>query len=257
MSQGALKIVEREADEFDEEAVHELLKQQVQDGKTAAGIRQPVISGGCPSTALKTFSNTGCDCVNQPRETGSGRAVLSGTLAGSDSVGTGRGPVLENADLVIAADCVPVAYPSFHKDFLAGRAVMIGCPKFDDTQGYVDKLTDVFKKSGIKKYHGRDHGSSLLLRTSSHHQESPGKQRHGHSVFTGDHQRPGRDPYMTDTGRTVPVTGYVLSVCSGGKGCPHVACATAALARELTPLLDQADIPGFLRKFWEKDQTPP
>ncbi len=54
---------------------------------------------------------------------------------------------------------------------------------------------------------------------------------------------------MTDTGRTVPVTGYVLSVCSGGKGCPHVACATAALARELTPLLDQADIPGFLRKF--------
>ncbi len=27
---------------------------------------------------------------------------------------------------------------------------MIGCPKFDDTQGYVDKLTDVFKKSGIK-----------------------------------------------------------------------------------------------------------
>lgn len=52
---------------------------------------------------------------------------------------------------------------------------------------------------------------------------------------------------MTDTGRTAPVSGYVLSVCSGSKGCPHVACPTAGLAEELTRLLDQADIPGFLK----------
>ena len=45
---------------------------------------------------------------------------------------------------------------------------------------------------------------------------------------------------MTDTGRTAPVSGYVLSVCSGSKGCPHVTCARGSLARELIPLLDQA-----------------
>jgi len=59
-------------------------------------------------------------------------------------------PFLKDADLLIAADCVPVAYPSFHKDFLAGKAVMIGCPKFDDAQMYIDKLAQVFAESGIK-----------------------------------------------------------------------------------------------------------
>ncbi len=59
-------------------------------------------------------------------------------------------PFLKGADLLIAADCVPVAYPSFHKDFLKGKAVMIGCPKFDDAQSYVDKLAQVFAQSGIK-----------------------------------------------------------------------------------------------------------
>ena len=59
-------------------------------------------------------------------------------------------PFLKGADLLIAADCVPVAYPTFHADFLAGKAVMIGCPKFDDKEGAVDKLAQVFAVSGIK-----------------------------------------------------------------------------------------------------------
>ena len=27
---------------------------------------------------------------------------------------------------------------------------MLGCPKFDDPQGYIDKFTEVFKTAGIK-----------------------------------------------------------------------------------------------------------
>ncbi len=52
---------------------------------------------------------------------------------------------------------------------------------------------------------------------------------------------------MTKTGRKKPVTGYDVSVCSGRKRCPHVALSTADLAGELTFLLKQADIPGFLK----------
>lgn len=148
--QGALHIVEREADEFDEAAVQELLKQQAQEEKTT-GRDKPVITGGCPSAALKTFSDTSCDCANQPRVTGSGGPSALGHWPVQIRLVPAGAPFLKDADLVIAADCVPVAYPSFHRDFLAGKAVMIGCPKFDDTQGYVDKLTDVFKKSGIKR----------------------------------------------------------------------------------------------------------
>ncbi|MDT8378360.1 MAG: 4Fe-4S binding protein [Desulfotignum sp.] len=147
--QGALRIVEREADEFDEAAVHELLKQQAEVEKSTDQGKS-VFSGGCPSAALKTFPGTSCDCASRPRVTGSGGPSALGHWPVQIRLVPAGAPFLKNADLVIAADCVPVAYPSFHRDFLAGRAVMIGCPKFDDAQGYVDKLTDVFKKSGIK-----------------------------------------------------------------------------------------------------------
>jgi hypothetical protein len=59
-------------------------------------------------------------------------------------------PFLKNADLLVTADCVPVAYPSFHKDFLQGRVVLLGCPKFDDADAYIQKFTQIFKTANIK-----------------------------------------------------------------------------------------------------------
>jgi hypothetical protein len=57
---------------------------------------------------------------------------------------------LKHADLLVAADCTPVAYPNFHRDFLAGKAVLIGCPKFDDAALYREKFAQIFKTAGIK-----------------------------------------------------------------------------------------------------------
>ena len=57
---------------------------------------------------------------------------------------------LENADLLIAADCVPFSYPDFHSNFLKGKILMIGCPKFDDKQSYFEKLTEIFTIHNIK-----------------------------------------------------------------------------------------------------------
>jgi ferredoxin len=147
--QGALKVVEREADEFDEAAVHELLKKQAEEDRQAISGIQPG-SGGCPSAAVKTFSTTSCDCANQPKNQDTGGPSALGHWPVQIRLVPAGAPFLKNADLLIAADCVPVAYPAFHKDFLAGKAVMIGCPKFDNAQEYVDKLTRVFKESGIK-----------------------------------------------------------------------------------------------------------
>ena len=59
-------------------------------------------------------------------------------------------PYFQDADLLIAADCVPFAYADFHKDYLAGKAVVIGCPKLDDNQFYLQKLTELFRNSSIK-----------------------------------------------------------------------------------------------------------
>jgi Pyruvate/2-oxoacid:ferredoxin oxidoreductase delta subunit len=143
----ALKIIEREADDFDEEAVEVLLKNQ---GEKAA---EPSACG-CPSTTLQTFptADTGssCACANSPtRQASDGKSSLGHWPVQIKLIPAGA-PFLKNADLVIAADCVPVAYPTFHADFLEGNAVMIGCPKFDNAEEYVEKLADIFKVSGIK-----------------------------------------------------------------------------------------------------------
>jgi hypothetical protein len=59
-------------------------------------------------------------------------------------------PFLKGADLLVAADCTPVAYPNFHQDFLKGKAVMVGCPKFDDAQDYIQRFADIFNTADIK-----------------------------------------------------------------------------------------------------------
>ncbi|WP_299977918.1 ATP-binding protein [Desulfobacula sp.] len=150
--QDALKIIEREADDFDEEAVEVLLKQQKIQKKEAE-----TIACGCPSNTISTFptaNESPCDCANKPITQAPGQSSGSASSLGHWPVQIrlvpAGAPFLKDADLVIAADCVPVAYPAFHADFLKGNAVMIGCPKFDNADENVEKLSQVFKVSGIK-----------------------------------------------------------------------------------------------------------
>ena len=56
----------------------------------------------------------------------------------------------KDSELLVAADCVPFAYPNFHADFLAGRSLIIGCPKLDDADFYVEKMAELLKKNNIK-----------------------------------------------------------------------------------------------------------
>jgi ferredoxin len=59
-------------------------------------------------------------------------------------------PYLKDADLLIAADCVPFAYPDFHEDFLKEKVLLVGCPKLDDAEFYKEKITKIFKDNNIK-----------------------------------------------------------------------------------------------------------
>jgi ferredoxin len=59
-------------------------------------------------------------------------------------------PYLQNAELLIAADCVPFAYPDFHRKFLKGKILLVGCPKLDDAEFYVKKLQQMFEMNDIK-----------------------------------------------------------------------------------------------------------
>jgi NAD-dependent dihydropyrimidine dehydrogenase PreA subunit len=142
--QGAIRIIAREADEFDPEAVEKhLLDKEMQ--KEDSAIR---MSAGCPSGREQTFT---ASSGGNSSETSHGRipSALSHWPVQIRLVPP-TAPFLKGADLFIAADCTPIAYPGFHNDFLKGRVVMIGCPKFDDVHMYIQKLADIFKIANIR-----------------------------------------------------------------------------------------------------------
>ena len=62
-----------------------------------------------------------------------------------------RAPYFKDADLLIAADCVPFSYSDFHDRFLKGKILIIFCPKLDQVGDvYLEKLAEIFKNNNIK-----------------------------------------------------------------------------------------------------------
>jgi NAD-dependent dihydropyrimidine dehydrogenase PreA subunit len=144
--QDALHIIERVAEEFDEEAVEKHLEAQ-----KATHEEVQTLPCGCPSTQIQSFVPAGgCQTANAPRTQTSESAQSALThWPVQIRLIPPTAPFLKGADLLVVADCVPVAFPTLHQDFLAGKAVMVGCPKFDDAQEYIDKFAEIFKTAGI------------------------------------------------------------------------------------------------------------
>ena len=138
--QDAITIIQREANEFDEKAAEEHVKtiQDVPEVHTS--------SRGCPSTEamqFKTQDEPTTD-INEKSESRLSTWPVQLKLLPPHA------SFLRNADLLIAADCVPFAYANFHKDMLKNRVVAVGCPKLDDVSLYRNKLAAIFRTADIK-----------------------------------------------------------------------------------------------------------
>jgi ferredoxin len=143
---GALTVTEREADEFEEEAVEAFLKSKDKE----IPVQEEAMACGCPSSQIQDFVPTGaCEGANQPVSQESQDSALAHWPVQIKLVPP-TAPFLQGADLLVAADCTAVAYPHFQRDFVEGKAVMVGCPKLDDAEEYVQKFADVFSRAGIK-----------------------------------------------------------------------------------------------------------
>ena len=148
----AIRIIEREADAFDEEAVEEHLK-KIGREPAPHGAHHDAPShghhaaGGCPGSRAMVLdappkADETTPAAPQPSRLRQWPVQLHLVPPAA--------PYFQEADLVIAADCVPFAYADFHRDFLDGRALVIGCPKLDDNRFYQEKLTEIFRVSTIR-----------------------------------------------------------------------------------------------------------
>ena len=140
---GALHIIERETDHFDKKAAKGHLAKK----------ENSVPPCGCPSTHIQMFEKPfACETANKPAYFERGKDEESSLTHWPVQVRLipASAPFLKGADLLVLADCTAVAFPGLHRDLMKGKVVMIGCPKFDNVNEYVNKFADIFRTAGIK-----------------------------------------------------------------------------------------------------------
>lgn len=179
---GALTVEEREAQPYDEKRVMaqivpqgratirahlEHLQDHNEKGYLAEALdflrerKIPVPEGFGPKDHPTAESSSRCGCPSAQVLDFAERAAAGPAPAGPAPSRLGQWPVqlnlvppaapfLEGADLLVTADCVPIAYGGFHEDLLKDRVVVCGCPKFDDAQAYRERLAEYFRQHEIK-----------------------------------------------------------------------------------------------------------
>jgi len=125
----AISIEERDAEEYDAEAVGEHLA-----GMAGSPSGCP---GACPEVIEGPSGGAAENMETRPSRLSAWPVQI--TLVPPNA------PFLKKADLLLAADCVPFAYADFHERFVRGRTVLVGCPKLDDAEYYLQKLEEIFR----------------------------------------------------------------------------------------------------------------
>ena len=155
--EGAITIEERPAEEFDEELVkeHLAIHHEAEDelpcgcpGSTVAQFdrQEEQLPCGCPGSTVAQFGE-------QAEAVAATKEKLPSTLGHWPvqlTLVPPKAPFLQGTDLVLAAHCVPFAYAGFHQDFLRDHSLLIACPKLDDYQAHLTKLTDILSQSEVE-----------------------------------------------------------------------------------------------------------
>ena len=130
---GAITFVEREALEFDQDAVEQNMKKKD-------------LPYGCPGSNSKSIvreEKSHTTAVNQTVQSELNQWPVQIKLVPTNA------PYFDGANLLVAADCCAYAYGNFHGEFMQNKITLIGCPKLDDVD-YSEKLAEIIKYNNVK-----------------------------------------------------------------------------------------------------------
>ena len=135
--QDAITIEKREAAEFDKEATKtHLAKEQKAQTQT---------DFVCPGMMTKELKEKGKTTETTVTTVPSQLSHWPVQL----KLVSPHAPYFANADLLLVADCVPFAMGDFHNRFLKDRSIVVGCPKLDDAEFYIEKLAVILKANKL------------------------------------------------------------------------------------------------------------
>lgn len=131
--QDAITVEKREAAEFDEEATKAHLDEEQR--------AHAQTDFACPGMTAKKLREKG----DKPEPTTAEVPSQLSHWPVQLKLISPHAPYFANADLLLVADCVPFAMGDFHSRFLKDRSIVVGCPKLDDTEFYIEKFAAILK----------------------------------------------------------------------------------------------------------------
>jgi len=138
--QDAITIEQREAEQFDEEATKEHLEKE----------KKPApINFVCPGKMAKDLKQESKAGTDKEKAMGDVTSQL-GHWPVQLKLVSPQAPYFKNADLLFVADYVPFAMGDFHAKFLKDRSIVVGCPKLDDVNFYIDKMAEILSSNDIE-----------------------------------------------------------------------------------------------------------
>ncbi len=167
---GAITFEEREAPEYDEDAVKKIQEEKrstamsmtveeimkIEDENERRKLMMAKLKeegksappSGCPGSRMMSLQREEALTEAAPMFGGKPVSRLNQWPCQIKLLPT-QAPFFNGAKLLLAADCTAYAYANMHEDFMKGKITLIGCPKLDAVD-YTEKLMEIIKNNDIK-----------------------------------------------------------------------------------------------------------
>ena len=143
-------LKDHSACEYYNEALAYLKQHSIANPESEPKSQEPELACGCPGSAVRDLSGSSLAPDPSPLVPSESRPSRLRNWPIQITLVPPSAPYLKGADLLISADCVGSSHPNFHDELVQGKALLIGCPKLDDADAYLEKLTQIFTQSTPK-----------------------------------------------------------------------------------------------------------